>query len=449
MRPPFTLLKVSWPQPVQIADNCWVSAPAWDAPLMDFIPQWKLHLMDDTPGWMIDWRDHFRNGSKRWNPYEGGEMRGFHVVFCLEIHHTGRLVFWDDDGSIIRRNGEVIHEDRSAHALKRNQVEVEAGDVLEIAQWQFGWDWQWCAVLESEAPYHTKSAHELFLGYSGKVERQLLHPTGPPLKMYTNASNPLRTIAAIYSMVLNGYTPSSIVLYGEEQWSARSRALFASLLPFARICSLQEAVFHIQQYGSPQLVDLARRNWFVMKACVALFMPPAESCLMDDDIFILDSVGDALDQFSRCDLVYGPDQDLSECYVKTWGALLGHSGTLPTARFNAGLYWIRNIPDPRRLARIAVRCRPGMPFFWEQGLIAMAYAGRATHQRPSQRYPFILFDGLPGGLHGYDYAQNPCGFAAVHYGGLAEKPSDGFALQFLSDVLERWRNPLPQAVRVG
>jgi hypothetical protein len=90
-----------------------------------------------------------------------------------------------------------------------------------------------------------------------------------------------------------------------------------------------------------------------------------------------------------------------------------------------------------------------MPFLWEQGLIAVAYATRATHQLHSQRYPFILFDGLPGGLYGYDYANNPCGYAAVHYGGLAEKPSDAFALQVLSDVLERCRNPVQLGVSVG
>jgi hypothetical protein len=52
-------------------------------------------------------------------------------------------------------------------------------------------------------------------------------------------------------------------------------------------------------------------------------------------------------------------------------------------------------------------------------------------------------------LYGYDYANNPCGYAAVHYGGLAEKPSDAFALQVLSDVLERCRNPVQLGVSVG
>ncbi|HEY2116670.1 MAG TPA: hypothetical protein VGJ51_16360 [Candidatus Angelobacter sp.] len=448
MRPPFTLRRVSWPQPIQIVENNWISDPSWDAPQMDAVPRWKLHLMNDTPCWMIDWRDHFRDGIKRWNPYEGGEMRGFHVVFCLEMHERGRLVFWDDDGSIIRRNGQIIHEDRSAHSLMQSSVEVEAGDVLEIAQWQLGWDWQWCAVMEKELA-HRQGALEPFRAYRGRVQAQLQHPTGPPLKIYTNGSHPLRAIAAVYSMILNGYTPSSILLFGEEQWSKQSRALFAELLPFCHVFPQQAALEHIRQFGGTQLVEMARRHWFIMKACVALFMPPAEACLMDDDIFILDSVADALHEFSRCDLVYCPDQDLGDGYVRSWGTLLGHSGPLRTARFNAGLYWIRDIPNPQRLARVAVHCRPGMPFLWEQGLIAVAYATRATHQLHSQRYPFILFDGLPGGLYGYDYANNPCGYAAVHYGGLAEKPSDAFALQVLSDVLERCRNPVQLGVSVG
>jgi hypothetical protein len=211
--------------------------------------------MNDTPCWMIDWRDYFRDGSKRWNPYEGGEMRGFHVVFCLEMHERGRLVFWDDDGSIIRRNGQIIHEDRSAHSLMQSSVDVAAGDVLEIAQWQLGWDWQWCAVMEKELA-HRQGALEPFRAYRGRVKAQLQHPTGPPLKIYTNGSHPLRAIAAVYSMVLNGYTPSSILLFGEEQWSEQSRALFTELLPFCLVFPRQSALEHIRQFGGAQLVEI-------------------------------------------------------------------------------------------------------------------------------------------------------------------------------------------------
>jgi hypothetical protein len=46
-----------------------------------------------------------------------------------------------------------------------------------------------------------------------------------------------------------------------------------------------------------------------------------------------------------------------------------------------------------------------------------------------------LLDGLPGGILGYDYRNNPCGFRAIHFGGLPEKPSDAVALVLADDIL--------------
>jgi hypothetical protein len=82
---------------------------------------------------------------------------------------------------------------------------------------------------------------------------------------------------------------------------------------------------------------------------------------------------------------------------------------------------------------------------WEQGLIALAYANRHTLELPTQRYPFALFQGLPGGITGYNYKFNPCGFKAIHFGGLWEKPSDGVALQLAPQILGRCQPVAPQA----
>ena len=67
----------------------------------------------------------------------------------------------------------------------------------------------------------------------------------------------------------------------------------------------------------------------------------------------------------------------------------------------------------------------------------MLYAERPACELPSQRYAFVCFDGLPGGVEGYDYSANPCGYAAIHFGGLAEKPSDALALQIFSALANR------------
>jgi hypothetical protein len=137
LEPPFDLVRCSWPRPVEHADGRWVSAPDWDAPPMPspYWPQPRWSVVDDELCWMIDWRDLFRSGVPgKWQP--AGRMRGFHVVFRLRVRGGGRLAFWDDDGCLVRRNGELVHQDRSSHRLTRHAIDVGDGDILEIAQWQ-------------------------------------------------------------------------------------------------------------------------------------------------------------------------------------------------------------------------------------------------------------------------------------------------------------------------
>jgi hypothetical protein len=159
---------------------------------------------------------------------------------------------------------------------------------------------------------------------------------------------------------------------------------------------------------------------------------------MDDDVFILDNLEQALDAFRTHDLVFTPDQDLRHGYARTWPGLIKNPAELGTNRFNAGLYWVRNNFDKHWLTEqmLKVAPDPNVPFLWEQGFIAAVYSRRPTLELPRQRYLFPLFEGLPGGMAGYDYAGNPCGFASIHYGGLAEKPSDGLALQLLTALLD-------------
>jgi hypothetical protein len=149
-----------------------------------------------------------------------------------------------------------------------------------------------------------------------------------------------------------------------------------------------------------------------MKACIALLYPPKEFCVLDDDLFVIDSVADALEHFRHA---------------------------MPTGTFNAGLYWCRQVHDSRRIAGDMLRSRPAawMPFLWEQGFIASTYARSSVVSLPSQRYLFPVFDGLPGGMLGYDYANNPCGLASVHFGGLGDKPSDAIMAYLAPEILGR------------
>lgn len=438
LQPGFVLMEVCWPQPIRSAGRQWTSTPAWNAPCMPIQPRWKLRLVDGEIGWSLDWREFFRAGLRAWNPSHAGEMRGFEVVFRLRMERSGTLIFWDDDGSVIRIDGRIVHEDRSAHGLARHEVEVSAGDVLEVAQWQLGWDWLWCARIAGGAE-EDRTPHSILLNWLPEVAEALCHPNGPPLKMYTSASQPYRAAAGIYSMILNGYAPASVHLFGEGQWSPANRECMAQLLPFAEVVPHWQMLQQVRSYGGPALADLTHRHWFVAKVLTALALPPYEACLMDDDVFILDPVTDALEAFRHCDLVYQSDQDLADGYLRTWGHHIPVRGALTTGRFNAGLFWIRNQPPARTVASAMLRCRidPPLAFLWEQGLIALLYADYPACELPSQRYVFPMIDGLPGGMEGYDYASNPCGFAAIHFGGLVEKPSDSLTLQLFDLIAER------------
>jgi hypothetical protein len=437
---PFTVISCSWPRPAREANLCWISEPEWHAPLMPARPEPSWEMIDGEFCWTIDWRRLFKGGLRPYEPHLGGEMRGYHVVFNLRINGTGRLLFWDDDGSIIRRNGEIVHCDRSAHALKSSAIDVTAGDSLEVAQWQLDNDWLWGARLIPLDDGHEAGLGSL-LAYLDLVRQRLRQPNGPPLKLYTDGQTPMRTVVSIYSMILNGYVPSELLLFGDYQWSVQRRELFALLLPFARVVPGAHVFDRIRYLGGAQLEEMARQFWWVMKTLIALLYPPGEFCLMDDDVFVLDDLDDALRAFERHDLVFAPDMDHSSVYLAHWGEVKELSAPWRTGKFNAGLYWMRSSRDPRALAIQALRLRPEdlSSFIWEQGLIASVYALKNVFQLPSQRYFFALFDGLPGGKLGYDYALNPCEFAMIHFGGLFNKPTDAETLLLAADVLGRGR----------
>jgi hypothetical protein len=449
LEPPFEIISCSWPRPIEQRSNRWISEPEWDAPLMPTLPQPYWELLNDELFWMINWRKVFKQGLVTWNPDMGGEMRDFHVVLHMRMKESGTLVFWDDDGSIIRKNEVIVHNDRSAHSLTRHEIEVQEGDLLDVAQWQFGWDWFWGAHIIRSDGTTPPSAVDILMPYLQQVQHRLRRPEGPPLKMYTNGRTPIRTIVALYSIVLNGYVPSAVYLFGENDWDNRAHNLFATLLPFAQIVPASQVLAHLQTLGGYRLADLANHHWFVMKFCVGILYPPEVCSLMDDDVFVLERLDEALAASQEYDLVYAPDQDLGSGYLSTWGRVFGHRGPLSTNRCSAWLYWVRNVYQPRHLALRALQVQPRIAPLWEQGLIALAYADKRTLELPSQRYPFVIFQGLPGGVTGYDYKLNPCGFKSIHFGGLYEKPSDGAALHLAPQILGRSQAVAPPAHAVA
>ena len=370
--PPFCLLSCSWPRPVQHADGNWLSEPEWDAPLMPVQIQPRWQTIHGELCWTMDWRELFSGGLKFWVPRCSGEMRGFHVVFCLRIRHSGTLIFWDDDGCLIRRRGQLVHADRSAHGAARSEIRVCAGDRLQVAQWQHDGEWMWGARVAPVRADKSQTAADAFRPYLNAVEHRLREPDGPPLKMYFSGASPLRTVLSLYSMIINGYRPSSVLVFGDYQWPAASRELFEALLPFANIIGVEEVLQRIDSIGGSSLRSMALQHWYVMKICVGLLCPPAEFCFMDDDVFVLARIDEALSAFQMSNLVFAPDADYAAEYLAAWGwmcrkAMSGwHQRRLAcvhaTARRTSWLCWLwprkdgphERTPDQRTIDSIPI-----------------------------------------------------------------------------------------------
>lgn len=432
---PFDIVSCSWPRPVEQREGRWVSEPEWDAPRMPQLPAPRWERLGGYTCWTINWTEFFRGGLKCFT----SEMRGFHVIFEVRVGTSGTLVFWDDDGSIVRRRrGAIIHEDREAHPLARHELEVRAGEHLQVAHWQLHRDWKWGASLIPKGDEVSIGA-ELFAPYLERVERRLQHPDGPPLKLYFSGRTPVRTLLSVYSMLLNGYSPSEVVIFGEEQWPQRSRQLFKQFLPFAQVIPADEVFRRLKELDATGLMVMARQHWFVMKACICLLCPPFEFCFLDDDVFILERLDAALNAFKERDFVYAPDTDHGQEYLRLWKHWTKAEEPLRTGTFNAGLYLLRHAEDAARLASGMMRVPPEkLPaWWWEQGFIACEFSRSKSLELPSQQYFYPLFDGMPGGIMGYDYARNPCGFVSIHFGGLPYKPSDRAVLPLIDEILGR------------
>jgi hypothetical protein len=274
MKTPFDIVTCSWPRPAEVVNGRWVFEPEWNGPPMPTRPESYWTTLHSEPYWTINWREFFRTGVKPYHPSLGGEMRGFYVVFDLQVKESGKLVFWADDECAIRRNGQVIYQGRDTHTPTRGEVEVGAGDYLQVAQWQGTGEWLWGARVVKSGHTVGPSPDNLLRLYLSPVRERLAHPGGPPLKMYLSGIEPVRTIVALYSMNLNGYSPSKVVLFGEHQWDQWVRELFAAAFPFAEVVPTERLLKHFQELGGSQLSEMAQEDYFVMKPLIALLFGP-------------------------------------------------------------------------------------------------------------------------------------------------------------------------------
>lgn len=425
---PFELLSCTWPFPA--SQN--VLNPQWQTPLTHLrpIPEWRSK--GEHAYWSIDWGELFRGGDRFL-----GTMLQFGVVFRIRVNGDGKLVFKSAGWCAIRRDGSSVLEGTS----EENWIDATAGDILDVAVAHGANEWSWGARIEPPA----NAGADLKNVYLPSVLAKLRQPSGPPLKIFTDARSPIRTVISIYSMILNGYSPAKIYIYGGYQWKPFAKALLAQFLPFATVVPLPRIRDEISKFGSPLLADVAKDNWLVMKACLTLFCDPPEFCMMDDDLFILKSVAGAQELFGKYDFVFVPEIDNGIRYRPIWSDIFGDVPLTRTSRLNGALCWLRIQKDRNATADLMMRGLgrlEGLPkveaaWSWEQGFYAHLFANDPVAELPAQSYWYPFFYGLPGGMLGYDYANNPCGFTMIHFGGDVPKPTDGEALQLMPQILGR------------
>jgi hypothetical protein len=432
----FQLLSVSWPRPVHSSGDGWTGAPDWSAPLMPRLPTWHVRTIERRAFYVIDWREMFRDMLDEPGTPTLGTMRGFHVVFRLRPEASGVFTIFSTGGLVVRVNGCVEYERRVPQAT-RCRLALVVGDRVEVAHWHQTGDWLWATSRNPGSSDETPGI-ALFASYCREVEAALRKPNGPPLKIFTHAAQPFRCVLAIYSMVLNGYRPAGIYVYGEYQWSERCRYILRALLPFACVVGTAEVNRALERID-PRLPGTAHSLWAAMKICVSLCLQPYTYCFLDDDVFIVDRLDDALALHATHDLVYSPDEDCGRLYQSIW--CKGRTGQVGTGDLNTGLYFMKAEEDARGCAERLLQVSPNgyIDWQWEQGFIACEFADKATVALSPRRYFAPQLDGLPGGILGYDWQENPCQFASIHFFGPRPKPDDRVACAIARDVLDRRR----------
>ena len=353
---PFDLLECSWPQPVDLAGGRWLSPPAWQAPLMPYHPQPRWDLMEHMPVWTIAGRPFVTCSSHGGFGKMPGRCEGFRSPSgssceALATLRSGQRMAASSVGRCCpdRRScrpwiGPPCRgRDGGRHARHRpvpvdRQLVVGAGFVPPTVS--------------------AEDALDMLTPFLNPITTRLQSAAGPAIKMFTDGQHPYRAVVAAYSMIVNGYAPSSLLLYGDYQWSAGARACFEQLLPFATIVPTVDVCDRLERLGGADLATLALRYWYVMKACVMVLEEPDEFCAMDDDVFVLDDVGDAVQAFRTHDYVFPPEDDFADEYHRLWSRVIPRPWPIGTGRANIGVSWQRQRHDRKSVAEAIVEVSP-------------------------------------------------------------------------------------------
>jgi SAM-dependent methyltransferase len=296
-------------------------------------------------------------------------------------------------------------------------------------------------ACQPEGPLDLDKIAHLLSPLAAEAARRIAIPNGPPVAVYCDGNSPVRAAIAIYSLILNGYGPEKVALFGEHRWSEETKAFLQASLSFAEFPATESLRSAVRRAGGETLEGMIGGNDFGLRAAMALFVSNEEMCILEDDVVVLDGLDEGVNRLRTHDLVFAPAIDKGRQFRKRWPTARKLPRPLATADFGGGLYWLRPVTHPGLIAQQILRL--SMPSGgnpdrdWLNGLIALAYARHDIWKLPEQLHintasaleatPKQLVQ-LRQTILSYDFQRNPSRLGSVCLAPPLQPLSDGEAL---------------------
>lgn len=418
---PYDLLSCSAPIAASGDGVIWSSAPVWDAPQITPVVQPVWNADAEIPSYTTDINRLVDHASPRPSGGISSPWLNHHVIMRIRLRRTGDLVLRTSSACVIRHAGRVVAEQRRSHALAADPIVLNLvdGDVLDIALWcgKDGWS------LAVDAAPISPDIPSLDV-YLPAVLRRLESPDGPPLVLTTDGLMPNRLALAVYSLILNGFAPSAVEIYGEHRWPELQRQRINELLPFARIVPTTQFRQRVRDSAGPTL-DRPLDEDVVFDTAVLLLGGGPEACCITDDLVVLEPLTGALKQFRGADLVGCTTTTPAD--LQPWIDLLDFDEPSAAAHLAFDLFFRRATADPADLLLDLVSLTPYEAqeaandparmdiSTWQRSAIAFCFSDAAIASLPTGTLPDPA-DTPPGGPFGYDLTTNPDRRIALRFG---------------------------------
>jgi hypothetical protein len=304
--------------------------------------------------------------------------------------------------------------------------------------------------LQAEGMLDLAEIAHLLTPLAAAAAGRMVIPNGPTVAVYSDGTSPVRTAIAIYSLVLNGYAPHSVKVFGEHRWSEGTKAFFQASLPFAEIPATEELRSAIRRAGDKALERMIAENDFGLRAAMALFVSNDEMCILEDDVVIIDGLDEGVNRLRTHDLVYAPANDKGRQFRMRWPTVRKLPTALIAADFGGGLYWLRPTSHPALIAeyilQLAVPSGGEPDSDWLNGLIALSYARYDVWKLPEHLHTNAAT--VSGDTHeqqaqlrekllSYDYQHNPMRLCSICLDSPLRPLSDREALALVPSLFAR------------